>query len=34
MMKTEHGGLRQPVFKGLREDKAAIECVEFQSPIV
>ena len=26
MMKTESGGLRQPVFKGLREDKAPQEC--------
>lgn len=26
MMKTESGGLRQPVFKGLREDKAPEEC--------
>lgn len=26
MMKTESGGLRQPVFKGLREDKAPKEC--------
>lgn len=28
MEKTESGGLRQPVFKGLREDKAPEECVE------
>jgi len=28
MMKTESGGLRQPVFKGLREDKQPEECVE------
>ena len=27
MMKTENGGMRQPVFKGLREDKKPIECV-------
>lgn len=27
MMKTESGGMRQPVFKGLREDKAPEECV-------
>lgn len=27
MMKTESGGMRQPVFKGLREDKKPIECV-------
>ncbi len=26
MMKTESGGLRQPVFKGLREDKVPKEC--------
>lgn len=26
MMKTESGGMRQPVFKGLREDKAPKEC--------
>lgn len=28
MMKTESGGLRQPVFKGLRDDKCPEECVE------
>lgn len=28
MEKTESGGLRQPVFKGLREDKTPEECVE------
>lgn len=28
MMKTQNGGLRQPVFKGLREDKKAEECIE------
>lgn len=28
MEKTESGSLRQPVFKGLRDDKAAIECKE------
>jgi hypothetical protein len=28
MYKTNTGGLRQPVFKGLREDKEAEECVE------
>lgn len=28
MMKTESGSLRQPVFKGLREDKCPDECVE------
>lgn len=28
MMKTESGGLRQPVFKGLRLDKQPMECVE------
>lgn len=26
MMKTESGGMRQPVFKGLREDKSPEEC--------
>lgn len=28
MMKTERGGMRQPVFKGLREDKPPEECIE------
>lgn len=28
MMKTESGGLRQPVFKGLRADKQPRECME------
>lgn len=28
MMKTQSGGLRQPVFKGLRKDKLPEECVE------
>lgn len=28
MERTSSGGLRQPVFKGLRNDKAPIECVE------
>lgn len=28
MMKTESGGLRQPVFKGLRLDKQPMECME------
>lgn len=28
MMKTESGGMRQPVFKGLREDKSPEECVD------
>ncbi len=28
MMKTESGGMRQPVFKGLREDKPPEECIE------
>jgi len=27
MMKTANGGLRQPVFKGLRNDKAPKECI-------
>ena len=28
MMKTENGGMRQPVFKGLRDDKTPEECVD------
>ncbi len=28
MMKTENGGMRQPVFKGLRDDKSPEECIE------
>ncbi len=28
MMKTDSGGMRQPVFKGLREDKTPCECLE------
>ena len=28
MMKTESGSLRQPVFKGLREDKLPEACIE------
>ena len=28
MDKTANGGMRQPVFKGLREDKAPEECIE------
>lgn len=28
MSKTKNGGLRQPVFKGLREDKLPEECIE------
>lgn len=28
MMKTESGSLRQPVFKGLREDKSPTDCIE------
>lgn len=28
MMKTDSGSLRQPVFKGLREDKRPEECIE------
>ena len=27
MMKTENGGMRQPVFKGLREDKLPEDCI-------
>ena len=27
MEKTEHGGMRQPVFKGLRDDKTPEECM-------
>ncbi|MDD4774264.1 MAG: RNA ligase family protein [Eubacteriales bacterium] len=30
MMKTANGGRRQPVFKGLREDKTASECLTEQ----
>ncbi|WP_308167967.1 ATP dependent DNA ligase [Clostridium estertheticum] len=26
MMKTANGGLRQPVFKGIREDKSPKDC--------
>ncbi len=33
MEKTESGGLRQPVFKGLREDKAPEDCVEKEPPL-
>ena len=25
---TVGGGMRQPVFKGLRDDKSALDCVE------
>ena len=28
MMKPESGGMRQPVFKGLREDKSPEECID------
>lgn len=28
MMKTENGGMRQPVFKGLRDDKSPEECID------
>ena len=28
MMKTENGGMRQPVFKGLRDDKSPKECID------
>lgn len=28
MMKTKSGGMRQPVFKGLREDKSPEECID------
>ena len=28
MMKTENGGMRQPVFKGLRDDKTPEECID------
>ena len=28
MMKPERGGMRQPVFKGLREDKSPEECID------
>ena len=28
MMKTESGGMRQPVFKGLRDDKMPEECID------
>jgi bifunctional non-homologous end joining protein LigD/DNA ligase-1 len=27
MERTPHGGLRQPVFKGLRDDKVPLNCV-------
>ena len=27
MMKTESGNMRQPVFKGLRDDKLPEECI-------
>ena len=32
MMKTESGGMRQPVFQGLRPDKAPGECLEGGRP--
>ena len=28
MMKTENGGMRQPVFKGLRDDKQTEDCID------
>lgn len=28
MMKTKSGGMRQPIFKGLRDDKIATECID------
>jgi ATP-dependent DNA ligase len=28
MMRTKSGGMRQPVFKGLREDKKATDCID------
>lgn len=28
MHRTQNGGMRQPVFKGLRKDKSPLECVE------
>lgn len=28
MMKTDNGGMRQPVFKGLRDDKSPKECID------
>lgn len=34
MTKTEKGGLRQPVFKGLRTDKAPYECVVSDNDLV
>ena len=30
MTKTARGGLRQAVYKGLRDDKTAKECIETQ----
>ena len=30
MERTDGGGLRQPVFKGLRDDKIPEECVVFK----
>lgn len=28
MMKTKSGGMRQPIFKGLRDDKIATDCID------
>ena len=28
MMKTDNGGMRQPVFKGLRDDKSPKDCID------
>ncbi|MBQ3077397.1 MAG: DNA ligase, partial [Clostridia bacterium] len=31
MHRTKNGGMRQPVFKGLRDDKAPTDCVAWDS---